>query len=301
MRTHSNELLMKLKKYLSQPFPSPRNTWYIDIFYFSLFVSVFLLVFDPINIALNHKSLILLGYGLVSYITGALLHLICIPLFPDFFNDEQYTIKKHFGWFAIQLIFIGITNHFYSSGLLPFHPKGLEGILIFEFRAFSLGLIPITVQVILTHNYLLAKNLKEATELNLQISKTIHTIPVPSNEVIQLIADNEKDFLELKKDELYYIESIGNYIQVYYNKKGTQKNLILRCSLKKAESVLAGHSGIARCHRAYLVNLQYVTYVKGNSQGYKLIITNQEKEIPVARNFAKDIRKQIEIIHHSDN
>jgi DNA-binding LytR/AlgR family response regulator len=286
---------MNLNKYLKQPFPSPRATWYIDILYYSLFVSFFLLIFDPIPFDLPYKKLILIGFGFISYFTGALLHLIGLNLFPKYFYDENWSINRHLVWFAIQLFFIGISNHIYSGFLLPFHPEGIEGLLLFEFRAFSLGIIPITVQIILTHNYLLSKNLKEATEINNRISKT-EVVESPIGNIC-LIADNEKDSLELKKEELYFIESIGNYIQVYYHKNNIFKNIILRCSLKKAESFIAGHTEIAKCHRAFIVNMLFVTQVKGNSQGYRLVIMNHDKEIPVARNYAKDIKKLLESMH----
>jgi DNA-binding LytR/AlgR family response regulator len=288
---------MTIKKILNQTFPSPDKNWSTTIFFMSLFVSLFLLVFQPINGDIPYKEIILAGYGLLSYITGAILHLFCLNIFPQYFNENKWTIKKHYYWFAIQFFFIGITNHIYSLYVLPFYQGGLEGLLSFELRAFSLGVFPVTIQVVITYNYLLTNNLKEITELNKRISFPIN--PDKNEEPICLKADNNKDVLELPITKLYFIESVGNYIQVYYNHKGSITSTILRCSLKKAELVINNHPSIIKCHRAYLVNMQHVSNVKGNSQGYKLIMQQADKEIPVARNYSKLIKEQLELIHRN--
>jgi hypothetical protein len=286
---------MNFRRYIQQPFPYPGANWNKDIIFLSLFVSLFLVVFQPININFEYKLIILAGYGLISYLTGAILHLFCLNLFPNYFKEETWTIKRHFIWYCVQFFFIGITNHVYSIHLIPFHPKGIEGLILFEFRAFSLGIPLIIIQVAVTYNYLLTKNLKEVIEINKKLLQPIK--PDSTDDVIRLKSDNEKDTFEVIEKELLYIESVGNYIQIFYQKNGTTQNTLLRCSLKKAESYLANRSGITKCHRAYLVNLRYVTYVKGNSQGYKLFMNPSETEIPVARNYAKTIKEQIESLH----
>jgi|ERR1035437_913704 hypothetical protein len=286
---------MTLGAYLSQPFPSPRSKWKMNVFLLSLFVSTFLLVFQPLGFSFPYKNLILFGYGLVSFLTGAILHLIFLNFFPKIFEEDIWTIKKHLLWYAFQLFFIGITNHYYSTFFIPFHPKGIEGIMLFEFRAFSLGVLPVTIHVMLTYNYLLSKNLKEASEINEVIVNPLYG--KDKKVKICIIADNEKDILEFHIKELNIVEAVGNYIQVYYSENGIFKNSILRCSLKRAEIELRKYPEIVKCHRAYIVNLSNVTFVKGSSQGHRLWFGAHDKEIPVSRNYAKVVKEELEIIH----
>jgi hypothetical protein len=288
---------MTLGAYLNQPFPYPGSKWKLNIFLLSLFVSLFLLIFQPLaGYSIPFKNLILIGYGLISLITGAILHLIFLNLFPKIFDEDTWTIKKHLLWFAFQLFFIGIANHYYSLHFIPFHPRGIEGILLFEFRAFSLGIFPITMHVMLTYNYLLSKNLKEASQINQVIVNTPNSKEVEKK--VCLVADNEKDFLEFNIHELNIIESVGNYIQVYYCENGTFKSSLLRCSLKRAETELSAYSEILKCHRAFIVNLNNITYVKGSSQGYRLWFGQHDKEIPVSRNYAKLVKEELESLHN---
>ena len=286
---------MTIGTYLNQPFPSPGSKWKMDVFLLSLFVSVFLLIFQPVGFSFPYKSLILAGYGLVAFLTGAILHLICLHLFPKIFEEDSWSIKKHLLWYAFQLFFIGIINHYYSVYYVPLHPRGIEGIMLFEFRVFSLGVLPITINIIVTYNFLLSKNLKEASEINKVIVNPLNEKNI--EEKICLVADNERDFLEFHIHDLNIIESIGNYIQVYYSENGTFKNSILRCSLKRAEIELSSFSAIVKCHRAFIVNLNNVTYVKGSSQGQRLWFGQHDKEIPVSRNYAKVLKNELEIMH----
>ncbi len=42
---------------------------------------------------------------------------------------------------------------------------------------------------------------------------------------------------------------------------------------------------IKRCHRSYIVNLDKVRNLKDNAQGYKLILSEMDFDIPVSRSF----------------
>lgn len=288
-------MMKHLNAYLNQPFPYPGRKWKMNVLWLSMFVSIFLLIFQPIGISIPYKQLILIGYGVVGLFVGIILHLICLNLFPGIFEEETWTIKRHLLWFLIQLVFIGVANHYYTIQFLPSHPKGLEGILIFQLRAISLGIFPITLNVMLTHNILLTKNLKEATDINKHIAHPL--LANQLNDTISFVADNEKDKVVVLLSELYFVESVGNYIQIYYFRNNVVKNILLRCSLKRAETISSNFFDIIKCHRAYLVNTRNVTFVKGNSQGYRLCFDNFDKEIPVARNFSKIVRDQIKAAH----
>ena len=65
---------------------------------------------------------------------------------------------------------------------------------------------------------------------------------------------------------------------------------LLRLTMKQAEATVASTPFIVRCHRAFLVNLQRVTKVEGNSQGYRLRLEGCAGEVPVSRGYAKEIK-----------
>ena len=81
--------------------------------------------------------------------------------------------------------------------------------------------------------------------------------------------------LSLNPENLYYIESDDNYIKVWYtDSKGELKQYILRCRLKTVEEDFKG-SPLVRCHRKYIVNLNKVSMLRKESDGYVLDLQNE--------------------------
>ena len=79
----------------------------------------------------------------------------------------------------------------------------------------------------------------------------------------------------MNPDNLYYIESDDNYIKVWYtDSKGELKQYMLRCRLKTVEESFKG-SSLARCHRKYIVNLDKVSMLRKESEGYILDLDNE--------------------------
>ncbi|WP_367118518.1 LytTR family transcriptional regulator DNA-binding domain-containing protein [Chryseobacterium sp.] len=52
---------------------------------------------------------------------------------------------------------------------------------------------------------------------------------------------------------------------------------------------------IKKCHRSYIAHLGKVKNIKGNAQGYKLILPEIEFEIPVSRSFISSIIPQLKM------
>jgi hypothetical protein len=81
--------------------------------------------------------------------------------------------------------------------------------------------------------------------------------------------------LSLNPENLYYIESDDNYIKVWYtDSKGELRQYILRCRLKTVEESFRG-SSLVRCHRKYIVNLDKVSMLRKESEGYVLDLDNE--------------------------
>ncbi len=113
------------------------------------------------------------------------------------------------------------------------------------------------------------------------------------NDLVALVAENEKDSLQLELSSLLYIESTGNYIDINYLKDGVLKNTLLRSTLKRSEQQLEKFNSVLKCHRAFLVNVSCIAEVKGNSQGLRLALKHTETEIPVSLNFSKSLKEKL--------
>jgi DNA-binding LytR/AlgR family response regulator len=109
-----------------------------------------------------------------------------------------------------------------------------------------------------------------------------------------LIAENEKDRLELKPEDLLYIESADNYSNIVFLKEGTISRQLIRASLKRLETQIAVPY-IIRCHRSYIVNIRQAKDVSGNAQGYRIGFKPAGVDpVPVSRNYGKEVLAHLE-------
>jgi hypothetical protein len=276
-----------IKEYIRQPYPLFENRWRI-ILSISLFVSLFILIFEPFGIS-NYrgefKPFFEAGYGIVTFIV-LLIDLYLFPLFLDeWFIPQKWTVFKQMIWQVWILFSIGLGNFIYSSPFLRFS-NGLNAFLIFQFYTLVVGIIPILIITILHQNSLLTKNLKLAGEMNADILSEGMHLP---DEKIRIMAENGKDKLEINLSDFIYLSSTGNYVQVFYLVNNELRNVLLRNTLKQIEEQVKNSPSIIKCHRAFLVNKDKIIRVKGNSQGLRLILKDTMEEIPVSRNYSKSL------------
>ncbi|MDQ3276691.1 MAG: LytTR family transcriptional regulator, partial [Bacteroidota bacterium] len=123
--------------------------------------------------------------------------------------------------------------------------------------------------------------------------------PTPEQVIIRLRGDNQKEELLLAPDDLFFLSSADNYVQVVYRQSGKPTAMLLRSTLKKMEEQLAAYPAFFRCHRMYLVNLQLVTSVSGNAQGLRLHLAGVEEVIPVSRSLTETVKEKLHHLSHS--
>lgn len=96
--------------------------------------------------------------------------------------------------------------------------------------------------------------------------------------------------MSISPDNLYYIESDDNYIKVWYtDNKGSLKQYMLRCRLKTVEDNFRA-SGLIRCNRKYIVNINKVSLLHKENDGYVLDLCNEDiPPIPVTKTYVDTI------------
>ncbi len=91
--------------------------------------------------------------------------------------------------------------------------------------------------------------------------------------------------ISLKNHDIIYIKSADNYVFIYYHDKSKISKYLLRNTLSKLENELRD-SGIIRCHRSYMVNIDAVKIIRNEKDGLKLELETDDKLIiPVSKTF----------------
>ncbi len=309
------KLFSSLGKILQRPFPLMGATTHSALaisFGVGIFITVFLIAFPPLDLGSHVVPEIYFFasvYGLICCLV-VLFNFFVIPhLFPRIFVEEGWTIGKHLGYCLWEAITIGLGNICYS--VLQFELSlSIFTIWIFLGITLLIGIFPTLFITLLLERHLLQRNISEAnriaeylhlTQLQDKIQTDSHSIsndlfsdnfhhpekPLPT---IILEGTGAKERFESLPNTIVCLQANGNYVTIYYlNDNKECKAEMLRMTLKSAETITTAYSHIIRCHKSYIVNLEYVNNITGYAQGYKLHIPTLDFLIPVSRNFQDQV------------
>jgi hypothetical protein len=281
-------------KILKQPYPFPEKTFFrlsLQSVGEGLFIAFFLVLFQPFGSFLWHdpnKTLYLCGYGLITVLGGIFLRFGIFRAFPRYHNEASWNIGKEILSIMMLLLLITVGNYFYSIIILHLKQDWRNFLWMFG-TVIILGIFPTVFGVMLNYIYQL-KKYKQT--IIVSHNQNIDNQSVTYEKTLKLIAENEKDIIEISPESLFYIESADNYSTIFYENlpdKKLQKELI-RSSLSRLENQIPVQN-IVRCHRSYIVNLDKVAKVTGNAQGYKLLMESYELSVPVARKYSELIER----------
>ena len=257
------------------------------IFFTSIGVFVFLLLFQPFDISTlpaKDKHYLIFGLAVITFLSLSLNLLIIPSLFPKKFSSVTWNIKKEIFW-NLWILFTILAGYFFLNNSLGVMQFGFNMVI----KLLLTAVIPISVIIIVNHNKMLRSHLKLADEL----SKKLKDNKSIQEKIIYFNSDYQKDSLAIKVSLLLFIRSANNYIEVFWKEGEIIKNQMVRCSMVNAEEILKEHKFIFKCHRSYMVNINYIDRIEGNSQEYKLFFENLSTPIPVSKNSVGKLKELI--------
>ena len=278
------ETEIMIKNILNKPYPILLNKWKLTL-YVSIFISFFLSVFQPFGLQfvnIDNKTIVLIGYGIVTF-SILLIDLFLIPLlFKKSFRNENWTVWKQIVWLTFMILTISIGNYVYSITFSIFQWVGLRGFLIFISFTFPIAIIPIIVITFITQNIYLKRNLKLSAQLNEGIKEKVSN---KDNSVLIHFKSGLQNY-SFPFSSILFLESEGNYVQIYYIENEQIKTQLIRNTLKNISTEIL-EKELFKCHRAFMVNINNVEKVKGNSHGISITLKQINKQIPVSRSNTK--------------
>lgn len=253
-----------------------------------VYVMVFLTVF---NVGKQDRWAQLPTYALFAVgcaLSSWLANTVMPRLLPGWYDEDHWTVGRHVLHILVVLLFIAISNQLILSVLHLSMPSFLQMYAMVT----VIGFVPVFLGVMLAERRRLKRNLGHAQQLNEQLNQlhqpTSATRTPTEPELprgILFTGENGKERLSLLPNQLIYVESVGNYVEVHWLNFMFPQKTVLRSTLKDVEAALADQPQFFRCHRAFLVNLQAVSHTTGNSRGYQLTISGSQREIPVSRTY----------------
>ncbi|MEL6922453.1 MAG: LytTR family DNA-binding domain-containing protein [Bacteroidota bacterium] len=278
-----------IRKLLSAPYPvyklNRRRMWII--LGVGAFVAAFLLLFQPFGtdrMQFPNKRLFLAGYGVVISLTMLLAESVLNQLVFNKYRDELWTVGKQLIWVFIFITLTLAASYLYKQIFFGLALR-LDDFIDFYAMTFSIAVLPVIFITLLDYNYQLRKNQSVAAGIQ-PVGGSLSA--GNSDAQLTLLAENKKDQLRLSPNDLVYLQSADNYVEILFRENGQIKKSLLRNTLQRlTEQIKAQH--IMRCHRSFTVNLHQVAKVSGNAQGYKLHIRESDLRIPVSRSRSKEV------------
>lgn len=256
---------------------------------FGLFVAGFLFLFQPFGVQFlgEQKAAVCVGFGALCTVVIVLLNGFIPWIFPNAFQEQNWTVGKEISWSLMHCAVIGLGNSLYVVWLGA-SEWTWELLLTFEAYTVAVGLFPITVSTLLREVRLSRLYREQSSELTGHLHRhNAHHSPVT------LPSDNKNEALTIDPENLLFIEATDNYVTVYYQDSDGVTKSVLRSTLKAQEEALAEIPGMFRAHKSYLVNCNRIAKVSGNAQGYKLQLEGVERQIPVSRKQNEELRKRV--------
>jgi hypothetical protein len=260
---------------------TPRDRIF-SILIFGLFIFLFLYFFKPFGIStLNSTTqfFITLGFGLVTTFVLLIFNFLIEPIICI----NNWTLGKSILWDIFIASSIGTANYFYISLIFP-QVFIFKYFLLSIWTAILVGSIPVTIRYIISFNRIYRKALDKASIAPEEISW--------ESEVL-IRAGNPKNEFRVNPKQVVYLCSNDNYVTIVTIKGGVQSKTTIRGTLILAESELGRNSRFLRCHKCYIVNLDYVEKITGNKQNMILRLTPSGTEIPVSRSKAGIVLKMV--------
>ena len=255
----------------------PSKGRFVSILLFGLFIFLFLFIFKPFGfnqLKSDQQLFISFGFGLVT----AFMLIIFKYLLEPVITKRNWTLGKNILWDIIVASSIGVANYFYMT--LIFHQGLVIKYLFFAiYTAILVGVIPVTISYIVLLNRLYKTALKEAAIVPEDI--------LWESEVV-IRAGNSKNEVRINPKNIIYVCSNDNYVTIVTMKGDAQNKTTIRGTLKSAESELRKNSRFLRCHKCYIVNLDFVDRVTGHNQNMRIRLLPSGTEIPVSR-FKADL------------
>lgn len=298
-------LLLMMASFLQRPFPPYANSRRSGLAAFMAALIVFAILFlgEPFQldtVPLTTKFTLSLAYATATLLVCTLF-LVLLPLFfPALFDSRRWTVGKEILFFCIILACISVANAGVNAiaNQIPFSMG-----MLFRMAGNTLlvGIVPVTVSVLVKQQLLLRHYQHGANSINsLVAGKAHHPIETlqktngsePAASIL-LTGDNQGETLNLLPSQWMAAEANDNYVRIFFEQPAGESSALFRTTLKKVEAQLQGHAGVYRCHKSFLVNLQKVSHLSGNAQGYRLHLVNSELQIPVSRSLNADLKEKL--------
>jgi len=279
----------KLLKWFKSPYPLMYGdkSDYVQIVLTSIFISIFIYVLQPFGLStLPAQTLVLFIVKVAS--AAMLVSIIVTQVLPKYLlNEDLWQIWKQASLILLNFSAIALVLQYLVL-------EDIKFITLLSYLAFTIliAIGPLCIRLLITQNKLLKENLAQAKLVNDALET--NNIQRVENE-IKLNADDGESLYFLEQ-QFIYAKAEKNYVEIFcQDRRKTTTNVLRMPFSTLIQQLNKSELDMTHCHRSYLVNLQKITKIIGNSRGYSLELNRGEFLIPVSRSKAKQVLDDVNV------
>lgn len=279
---------MKIENYIRQPYPfyyDEIKRVFLILCCLAIVSFLFTYLFDPfiVNVA-EHKIDSLWIVVLHAFIPIPIALGYIFLLKKSVRDIENWTLGREFLHLLIILFLIGLVN-FFVRDFIYINPDNWSFKYLWEEirNTFLVGSLLLIIILPLNLERLIYKHSTVLKKLptHQQNVKEINTIAQIQTPIIE-------ERFELDIQTFLFAKVDGNYLEIFYSTSNGFDKHLKRLTLKEFDDQLSSFPFIFKVHRSYIVNLNAITSISGNAQGYVLRLKDYaQRTIPVSRSKIK--------------
>lgn len=233
------------------------------------FIIIVLQPFDTSQFEADHKLVLLSGYGMLTFVVFFIYTSI----------ENVWYLKNNKVWSVRSEVFSTLLFFVFSGTVLYLYNRftvNRVNLTLFTYWRFLSVTVACMAPVFAPPMLYLRQKFGE------------RLTPPPKNSFI-LTGENKNELLQIEKGEILFIRAVENYIEICFTDES--KKVISKTFRQTLSRVCEQLPFLEKCHRSYLVNMNNIKEIAGNSQAAKITFIFGEKEIPLSKTYYKDIKK----------
>jgi hypothetical protein len=253
------------------------------VLFTSLFALVFINVYSPFGADkwYNLTRLEFFTYSSLTILTGVLVVVISRILMYFYSKRHSILLWQYLVWIGAEILSMALAYALFEKLILKDIRPFTDLVKNSSRNTAMVLLLPYSILWL----YFSWRDKKE------QIERLADSPAFPENARNMIPFYDDKGILKfsVKKENLLYLESAENYVNICYLNKGKVSKYLLRDTLKKIEESLSG-TEFVRCHRSYIVNFEKVKVIRKDKDGLKLEFDNPSvTDIPVSKTYVNAV------------
>jgi hypothetical protein len=248
----------------------------------ALFALVFINIYKPFSSFnwYNVTEFKFLIYSSLIILTGVLVVVISRMIMYYWGRNHEIGLGIYMLWVLLEIFFMALFYTFYTAYLNPER----DYLGVFRVSLINTSLVLLLPYAVL-HLYFAYKD----KDKKLRQIEEERLVTAGKQNIYSFHDEKGTLRLSVTKENLLYIESADNYVEIWYLNKEAPTKLVVRNSLKNIEKDLA-NTNVIRSHRSYIVNLEAVKVIRRQKDGiYMEFGIDRVPDIPVSERYNKKV------------